>query len=293
MKFRDHSLLGAIVAILCLFLHFVGGLESKSAFTFWVMIQFIGSVAILASGNETSERANAPHLAIHESAPPAHDQERAWQILQRIEDRLGRLESSKASPSVSPSPELTEIKQLQEKTLAEFTSALKAIDVSRQLAAPPSVALGDDKLDELSGALSEAIKEISKRDSLIDNLAANVSRTNIQRILIRVTQSLEVTRALQQRVTNGRSSAAESFDFLVDDLNSALADHGVESTDIAVGTRVADLDAGSFATISVVDAPEETLRSTVKEVRSRAYFIPEEGKKPRYIAPAKVILYRA
>ena len=62
---------------------------------------------------------------------------------------------------------------------------------------------------------------------------------------------------------------------------------------IAVGARVADLPAGSFAAISVVDATQDSLRGTVKEVRSRCYFIPEEGKKPRYIAPAKVILYRA
>ena len=63
--------------------------------------------------------------------------------------------------------------------------------------------------------------------------------------------------------------------------------------EVTVGTKVADLSAGSFAAISVVDAPEDTLRGTVKEVRSRCYFISESGKKPRFIAPAKVILYRA
>jgi hypothetical protein len=76
-------------------------------------------------------------------------------------------------------------------------------------------------------------------------------------------------------------------------MDSALTDQGVETLEISVGARVADLPAGSFAAISVVDAPQDSLRGTVKEVRSRCYFIPEEGKKPRYIAPAKVILYRA
>jgi molecular chaperone GrpE (heat shock protein) len=149
------------------------------------------------------------------------------------------------------------------------------------------------KLGELSGALSEAMKQITSRDSQIDLLTKNVNQANIQRNLVRLSQSLEVARALQVRVASGKSDPKESFDFVVDDLDSALSDQGVESMEVAVGTKVADLAAGSFATISVVDAPEDALRGTVKEVRSRCYFISEDGKKPRFIAPAKVILYRA
>jgi molecular chaperone GrpE (heat shock protein) len=149
------------------------------------------------------------------------------------------------------------------------------------------------KLGELSGALSEAMKQITSRDSQIDLLTKNVNQANIQRNLVRLSQSLEVARALQVRVASGKSDPKESFDFVVDDLDSALSDQGVESMEIAIGTKVADLAAGSFAAISVVDAPDDALRGTVKEVRSRCYFIPEEGKKPRFIAPAKVILYRA
>lgn len=148
------------------------------------------------------------------------------------------------------------------------------------------------KLGELSGALSEAMKQISSRDTQIDLLTKNVNQSNIQRNLVRLAQSLEVARALQNRVSSGKSDPKESFDFVVDDLDSALKDQGVESMEVAVGTKVADLAAGSFAAISVVDAPEDALRGTIKEVRSRCYFISEEGKKPRFIAPAKVILYR-
>jgi hypothetical protein len=150
-----------------------------------------------------------------------------------------------------------------------------------------------DKSGDISGALSEAMKQISVRDSQIDILATNVNRANIQRNLVRLTQSLEVALSLKARVDSGLSNAKDSFDFLVDDMNSALTDQGVESMEIAVGARVADLPAGSFAAISVVDAPQDSLRGTVKEVRSRCYFIPEEGKKPRFIAAARVILYRA
>jgi hypothetical protein len=293
MKLFSHLLLGGVLAALCLFLHFAGGLESKLAFGFWALIQFIASLALLAFDNETRERVTPARLTVHASAPSAQDQERAWQILQRIEDRLSRLESAKTNASTAPSPELAEIKLLQQKTLSEVSVALKAIDGARQLQAAPSYAAEtDDKLAELSGALSEAIKEISKRDVSIDVLVANASKANIQRPLIRLTQLLEVTRTLKARVSEGKSAADESFEFLVEDMAAALEDFGVEHLELTPGAKVADLPAGCFAAISVVETEDLALRGTVKEVRSRAFFISEEGKKPRFIAPAKVILYR-
>lgn len=179
--------------------------------------------------------------------------------------------------------------------LAALRREIKSQPVSSMTVAPTSEGKSTsvEKSSDLSGALSEAMKQISVRDSQIDILATNVNRANIQRNLVRLTQVLEVARSLKARVADGKSDAKESFEFLVDDMDSALADQGVETLEVTVGARVADLPAGSFAAISVVDAPQDSLRGTVKEVRSRCYFIPEEGKKPRYIAPAKVILYRA
>jgi molecular chaperone GrpE (heat shock protein) len=185
-------------------------------------------------------------------------------------------------------------RKIQEE-LAELRKDIKSIKGSPNAPATDSAPAAEvpAKLGELSGALSESMKQISSRDGQIDLLTKNVNQANIQRNLLRITQSLEVARSLQARVASGKSDAKESFDFVVDDLDSALSDQGVESMEIAIGTKVADLAAGSFAAISVVDAPDDALRGTVKEVRSRCYFIPEEGKKPRFIAPAKVILYRA
>jgi len=245
------------------------------------------------SSNLTTQPTHGPEASLPSSYGVVQDDSALLKGLSRIEDRLAKLESIKPVTSHNPAQALAELRELQAKAYSEIQSALAELK-NRPAANPSEVpAPADDKLGELSGALSEAMKEISRRDGTIDTLAANVTRTNIQRVLARVTQSLEVTRALQARVVDGKSSAAESFEFLVDDMDSALADQGVEHMDIAVGARVADLPAGSFAAISVVEAPEDSLRGTVKEVRSRSYFIAEEGKKPRYIAPAKVILYRA
>jgi hypothetical protein len=182
---------------------------------------------------------------------------------------------------------LEELAALRREIKSQPTVSMTAAPATEEKTASP------DKSGDISGALSEAMKQISVRDSQIDILATNVNRANIQRNLVRLTQVLEVARSLKARVDSGLSNAKDSFDFLVDDMNSALTDQGVESMEIAVGARVADLPAGSFAAISVVDAPEDSLRGTVKEVRSRCYFIPEEGKKPRFIAAARVILYRA
>jgi hypothetical protein len=151
----------------------------------------------------------------------------------------------------------------------------------------------NETLDELSKSLAQAMNEISKRDATISNLTANVTRSNIQRNLVRLTQTLDTACLIQARLTNGKSNANESIEFIIDDIKSALTDQGVEFSEIKPGTRVADLAAGSFAAISVVDAPNDSLKGTVKEVRSLCYFVNEENKKPRYIAAAKVILYRA
>lgn len=202
-----------------------------------------------------------------------------------------------AKPTLNTSSDSATAVQ-QRQILEELAALRREINTHQNslVAAAPSSegkTSSPDKAGDLSVALSEAMKQISSRDGQIDMLTKNVNQANIQRNLVRLSQSLEIARALQVRLAAGKSDPKESLDFVVDDLDSALSDQGVESMEIAVGTKVADLAAGSFAAISVVDAPEDTLRGTVKEVRSRCYFISESGKKPRFIAPAKVILYRA
>ena len=209
--------------------------------------------------------------------------------LGRIEERLSQLEKRHEALASSTQPS-------SEKLLLEVRSALASLQQSGEsapAAMTPAAPVPEDKLGEISGALTEAMKEISRRDETIDVLTANVTRANIQRNLARLTQILEVALSLKARVSAGKSDPAGSLDFLVDDMNAALTDQGVEFLEIAPGTKVSELPAGSFAAIAVVDAPDDSARGTVKEVRSRCYFIPEEGKKPRYVAPAKVVLYRA
>jgi len=155
-----------------------------------------------------------------------------------------------------------------------------------------SAAEAPAKLGELSGALSEAMKQITSRDGQIDVLTKNVNQTNIQRNLVRLTQSLEITLSLQKRLIAGQSDPAESIQFIVDDLEAALAANGVEHLVILPGTKIPELKAGSFITVTVVDAPSPELKGTVKEVRTRAYFINEDNR-PRFICPAKVVLYKA
>ena len=113
-------------------------------------------------------------------------------------------------------------RKIQEE-LAELRKDIKSIKGSPNAPATDSApAEVPAKLGELSGALSEAMKQISSRDGQIDLLTKNVNQSNIQRNLLRLTQSLEVARSLQARVTSGKSDPKESFDFLVDDLDSAL-----------------------------------------------------------------------
>ena len=262
---------------------------------FFAVISVVLALAHFASKGSGSAQKLQHHteVPLPSSAGLTQDNSALLGGLNRIEERLAKLENIKPIAPLNPTPALQELKELQAKAYADIHAALAELKNRPWTNSGQAPVLSEDKLGELSGALSEAMKEISKRDGSIDALTANVTRTNIQRILTRISQGLEVARSLQMRVADGKSTASESFEFILDDLNSGLSDHGVESLEIAAGTRVADLPAGSFTAISVVDAPEESLRGTVKEARSRSYFLAEEGKMPRYIAPAKVILYRS
>ena len=189
-------------------------------------------------------------------------------------------------------------RQIQEE-LAALRKDIKSIKANPGKAAADS-ALTDSapaaevpaKLGELSGALSEAMKQITSRDSQIDLLTKNVNQSNIQRNLVRLTQTLEFSLSLHTRIVTGQSDPAESMQFIVDDLESALAANGVEHLVIMPGTKIPELKAGSFIPVTVVEAPSTELKGTVKEVRTRAYYINEENR-PRFISPAKVVLYKA
>ena len=170
----------------------------------------------------------------------------------------------------------------------DLTRRLDQLESSTSKAAPVAgvQASGD------SETLNLAVKQIGQRDETIDRLTSIVSRGNVKMLLIRVAQSLENALSLGRRISNQQSNPAESFEFITGDLEAVLADQGVEFLVVSPGDKVTDLPAGSFSAISVTDAPSDELRGTIKEARSRAYFIKDE-KGTRYIAPAKVILYKA
>jgi uncharacterized coiled-coil protein SlyX len=184
-------------------------------------------------------------------------------------------------------------RQIQEE-LAALRQDIKSVKASPSAPATESAPVLEvpAKLGELSGALSEAMKQISSRDGQIDLLTKNVNQSNIQRNLVRLTQTLEFSLSLHKRIVTGQSDPAESMQFIVDDLESALAANGVEHLVIMPGTKIPELKAGSFIPVTVVEAPSPELKGTVKEVRTRAYFI-EEDNRPRFISPAKVVLYKA
>ena len=277
------SVVGVVVA-------FKGGDKAALGPVLTLVLLAIVTIIDDALGKRANQTASpAPEKSSRRRRDRVDEQDFILVGLGRIEERLTQLEQRHAALALAaPSS--------NDKLLLEVRSALASLQQSGEsapAAMTPAAPVPEDKLGEISGALTEAMKEISRRDETIDVLTANVTRANIQRNLARLTQILEVALSLKARVSAGKSDPAGSLDFLVDDMNAALTDQGVEFLEIAPGTKVSELPAGSFAAIAVVDAPDDSARGTVKEVRSRCYFIPEEGKKPRYVAPAKVVLYRA
>jgi uncharacterized coiled-coil protein SlyX len=217
--------------------------------------------------------------------------------IEQEEDKGKAMDEAKAQEGDSLHSALATQNEAQRKLQEELAALRQDIKSIKGTSAPPAneslpALEAPAKLGELSGALSEAMKQISSRDGQIDLLTKNVNQSNIQRNLVRLTQTLEFSLSLHKRIVTGQSDPAESMQFIVDDLESALAANGVEHLVIMPGTKIPELKAGSFIPVTVVEAPSPELKGTVKEVRTRAYYINEENR-PRFISPAKVVLYKA
>lgn len=187
--------------------------------------------------------------------------------------------------------------------LAKLEKALAAVAAKLDQpmpAAPAPKAEGDDNVakaletmkEQMEATLRNARDEVERRDKTNETLAETLKRASIQRTLARMALTLELARAVGAKVAEGKTSGADAMEFLLGDLESALMDNNVNFESVAVGTKLGDLAAGSFTPVAYLDAPSPELAGTVKEAKSAAYFIQEDDGKRRYIAPAKLILYK-
>jgi hypothetical protein len=145
---------------------------------------------------------------------------------------------------------------------------------------------------QMEAALKNAREQVERRDQVNENLVATLSKSSIQRTLARFAQSLELCRAVSTKVAEGKTSGVDAMEFLLGDLESALTDNNVHCFNINTGDLVATLPAGSFTPIAAVDATSPEQSGTIKEARTAAYFIDEGEGQRRFIAPAKVIVYK-
>lgn len=231
--------------------------------------------------------------------PKPRNGKRAGRIL---DTRLGQETSpgSSASTSITVSNGAQELSAIQAQ-LAELKTGMSSL--VDKLQAPKTemkehqedggVARALEALNsQMDAALRNAREEVERRDKTNEILTLNLSKANIQRTLARFTQALELTRAVATKVGEGKTTGADAFEFILGDLESALADNNVLFEQFPVGTRLPDLPSGSFTPVAFVDAPTPELAGTVKEAKSAAYYILESDDKRRYIAPAKLIVYK-
>lgn len=184
--------------------------------------------------------------------------------------------------------------------LAKLEKSLVAVSAKLDQPAPAAPNKGDENVakaleamkEQMDAGLRNAREEVERRDRTNDTLAETLKRSSIQRTLARMALTLELARAVGAKVAEGKTSGADAMEFLLGDLESALMDNNVNFESVAVGTKLADLAAGSFTPVAYVDAPSPELAGTVKEAKSAAYFIQEDDGKRRFIAPAKLILYK-
>lgn len=177
--------------------------------------------------------------------------------------------------------------------LDELQTSLKVL--AGKLDAPDRTAekAVDAIASQMDAALKNAREQVERRDQVNEKLVATLSKASVQRTLARFAQTLELARAVAAKVTEGKSSGADAMEFVLGDLESVLADNNVRFISISPGEKVADLPPGSFTPIAAVDADNPTQAGTVKEARTAAYFIDDGDGQRRFIAPAKVIVYKA
>lgn len=194
--------------------------------------------------------------------------------LQSIQHQLAKLSEGIAK---------LEVKLDESHKSKPLASAKADEDVSKALVAITS---------QMDAALRNAREEVERRDKTNESLADTLKRATVQRTLARITSTLELAKAVAAKVSEGKTTPSDALDFLLGDLESALQDNNVNFESIAIGTRLNELIPGSFTPVAYLDAPSPELAGTVKEVKTAAYYIQDEEGKRRYIAPAKLILFK-
>lgn len=144
-------------------------------------------------------------------------------------------------------------------------------------------------LNEAVGVLT---KDLASREKeavrLMDIIKRKESRNALARIAT-IRETAEFTRRIN---AEGKLDDKEALRQLIQEIEAAMQDLGLEVLHIAPGTRVAELPNGCFSVLSATPADSADLAGTVRESLSDAVYVNDDAGRPVFISPAKLRVYK-
>lgn len=177
----------------------------------------------------------------------------------------------------------------QPKFAAELDRLSEALASLKSSASPKLTTNDNASLTEAVGVLAKDLAAREKESArLLDIIKRKESRNALAR-LATIRETAEFTRRINAA---GKLDDKEALRQLIQEIDAAFEDLGLEILHIAPGSRVVELPSGSFSVVSSADAETSALAGTVKESLSDAVFLKDDGGKPVFISPAKLRVYR-
>lgn len=144
----------------------------------------------------------------------------------------------------------------------------------------------------LNEALGVLTKDLASREKEAARLMDIIKRKESRNILARIATIRETAEFTRRINAEGKLDDKEALRQLIQEIEAAMQDLGLEVLHIATGTRVAELPNGCFSVLSATPADSLDLAGTVRESLSDAVYVNDDAGRAVFISPAKLRVYK-
>ncbi len=197
-----------------------------------------------------------------------------------VEDENTTLAKNKAENSAPLV--LREIAQLKD-------AVLRAGAQSGASAANAQTNVADENLNEAIATLAKDLAVREKESQRLHDVIIRRDHRNALARLVTIRETAEFTRKINEA---GKIEDKEALSQIIQEINAAFDDLGLEVMHVSAGTRITELPNGSFTILSAEAPGNADLAGTVKEAVTEATYLRDANGKQVFIAPAKLRAYK-
>jgi len=146
--------------------------------------------------------------------------------------------------------------------------------------------------NSLTQAVEILTHDLRGKEKEIQQLHEIISRQEQRRILARLATIRETTQFTLKINENGRLDDKDALKQIIQEIEAAFDDLGLEILHVLPGERIIHLQNGSFTILNALPAESPEKAGTVKESLSDAIFIKDHNGKPLFISPAKLRVFK-